>query len=143
MHKFRGSKSLHFKSLILTILHVYVMLSLKLKEKWSFEQRECFHCIFVRYQTPLLKLKCLNSISLCKGHTDLLHFLCLMPKGRKLLGQSHRAAPSPCFDKLLIFQIRTIAFMKKLLIAKRSKTCLYQRGEHIHGELLFGQSKSI
>jgi hypothetical protein len=66
MHKFRGSNSLHVKSLRLTILQVYVVLSLKLKGKWSFEQRERLHFIFVRYQTPLLKLMYFNSISILK-----------------------------------------------------------------------------
>jgi hypothetical protein len=36
MHEFRGSNSLHFKSLRLTVLQVYVVLSLKLRGKWCF-----------------------------------------------------------------------------------------------------------
>jgi hypothetical protein len=36
MHKFMGSNSLHIKSLRLTILQVYVVLSLKLKGKMEF-----------------------------------------------------------------------------------------------------------
>jgi hypothetical protein len=36
-----------YTSLRLTVLQVYVVLSLKLNGKWSFEQRERFHFIFV------------------------------------------------------------------------------------------------
>jgi hypothetical protein len=66
MHKFRGTNSLHIKSLRLTIRQVHVVLSLKLKGKWSFEQTEYFHFTFVWYQTPLLKLMYFNSISILK-----------------------------------------------------------------------------
>jgi hypothetical protein len=80
MHKFRGSNSLHIKSLRLTILPVYVVLSLKLKGKWSFEQRERFYFIFVRYQTPLLKLIHFNSKSIKKA-SNFSSFLVLNAKG--------------------------------------------------------------
>jgi hypothetical protein len=41
-----------------------------------------------------------------------------MPKGKKLIGQRKRTAPSPFFLKTFFFQIGTIAFAKTLLIAK-------------------------
>jgi hypothetical protein len=94
MHKFRGCNSLHIKSLRLTFLQVYVVLSLKLKGKWSFELRERFHFIFVRYQPPLLKLMYFNSRFIKKA-SKFLHFWCLMPKGEKVLDQSKRTAPPP------------------------------------------------
>jgi hypothetical protein len=66
MHKFSGANSLHIEYMRLTILQVYVVLSLELKGKWSFKQTEYFHFTFVRYQTPLLKLMYFNSISILK-----------------------------------------------------------------------------
>jgi hypothetical protein len=98
MHKFRGSNSLHIKSLRLTYLQVYVVLNLKLKGKWNFELRECFHFIFLRYQPPLLKLMYFNSISIEKA-SKFLHFWCLMPKGEKVLGQSVKVLGQNVFWK--------------------------------------------
>jgi hypothetical protein len=98
-HIFRGSNSLHIKSLRLTILQVYVVLSLKLKGKWSFEQRERFHFIFVRYQSPLLKLMYFNYISILKKAHNF-PIWCLMPKVEKALGQRKRTAPPPRFQRL-------------------------------------------
>jgi hypothetical protein len=42
MHKFRGSNSLHFKSLRLTVLQVYVVLSLKsqIEREMEFRAKE-------------------------------------------------------------------------------------------------------
>jgi hypothetical protein len=57
-----------------------------------------------------------------------------MPKGEKLIGQSKRTSPPPCFLKLFVFQIGTIAFAKTILIVL---------GRTFSGELLFGQRKSI
>jgi hypothetical protein len=54
-----------------------------------------------------------------------LRFWCLMLKGEKLLGQSKRTSPPPCF----IFQIGTIVFAKTLLRAKSRKT-IYAIGEN-------------
>jgi hypothetical protein len=123
MHKFRGSNSLHIKSLRLTVLQVYVVLSLKLKGKWSFEQKERFHFIFVRYQPPLLKLMYFNFISIEKAST-FLHFWCLMPKGEKVLGQSKRTAPP--------------------LFSEKCFKLFYNKGENFfRGSFVNGQRKSI
>jgi hypothetical protein len=105
MHKLRERNSLHIKSLRLTILQVYVVLSLKLKGKWSFKQRECFHFIFVSYQTPLLKLMHFNSISILNRPQNFFIFGALMPKGEKILGQSKRTAPPPFQKRGEIIQI--------------------------------------
>jgi hypothetical protein len=98
MHKFRGSISLHIKSLRLTIPQVYVVFSLKLKGKWSFEQRERFHFIFVLYQPPLLKTHVLQFHIYWKS-LNISSFLVLNVKWEKVLGQSKRTAPPLFFWK--------------------------------------------
>jgi hypothetical protein len=54
-----------------------------------------------------------------------------MPKGEKLIGQSKRTAPPPCFLKTFS---KLGSFAKTLLTAKRRT---------FQGELLFSQRKSI
>jgi hypothetical protein len=68
-----------------------------------------------------------------------LHFWCLMPKGEKLLGQSKRTSPPPCF----IFQIGTITFAKTLLTTKSRKT-IYAKGENFfRGNFYLTKGKSF
>jgi hypothetical protein len=65
--------------------HVYIVLSLKFKGKWSFGQRKRFHCIFTWYQHSLLRLMFLIAIYLLKRTYKLSPFLVLDAKGGEII----------------------------------------------------------
>jgi hypothetical protein len=74
------------------------MLSLRLKGKWSYRQRQGFHYDSVVIIYPLPYSCIYIHIFLVKAS----RFLCfwrLMPKGEKLIGQNKRTAPPPYFLK--------------------------------------------
>jgi hypothetical protein len=73
------------------------MLSLRLKGKWSIRKRQGFYYDFVGIIIPL-SYSCLYTHILYKA-SSFLHFWRLMQKGEKLIGQSKRTAPPPCFLK--------------------------------------------
>jgi hypothetical protein len=90
------------------------MLSLRLKGKWSFRQRQAFHYDSVCIIYPLPYSCTYFHIFIVKA-ARFLYFGCLMPKGEKLIGQRKRTAPPPCFLKTFS---NLKSFAKTLLTAK-------------------------
>jgi hypothetical protein len=119
-----------FHMLWLMCFQVYVMLSHRLKGKWSHRQRQGFHStpsylsfVVTPHRSPIWYN--LHSYIVCQRgresneglifHSQSIRFWWFMPKGEKVLAQSKRTAPPPT-SKNIVFQFVLKKFFNWYLI---------------------------
>jgi hypothetical protein len=66
-----------------------------------------------------------------------------MPKQEKLLGQSKRTAPPPCFSKPFSLLDCYLSYEETLFTSKRREKFFTPKGDNLFRGHLFGQKKRI